>query len=156
MPLLPTKSKQLDYDNDPAHGLIAPRLSVLASMTAKVCKALFVHDDVLQIADCACTRRSVLSLITTTLEGGTAIARAKQRPIRSSRLSISNCNVQVERVEPIPTRQTTALLSHFILVPCWERISASHLLTQKPIARMRKRRVRNQACTHLKSVRRSC
>ncbi|KAL7005732.1 hypothetical protein EMMF5_004647 [Cystobasidiomycetes sp. EMM_F5] len=36
MPLLPTKSKQLDYDNDPAHGLIAPRLSVLASMTAKI------------------------------------------------------------------------------------------------------------------------
>ena len=36
MPLLPAKNKDLDYSNDPAKGAIAPHLSVIASMTAKV------------------------------------------------------------------------------------------------------------------------
>ena len=36
VPLLPGKSKEHDYSNDPAKGLIKPNLSVLASMTARV------------------------------------------------------------------------------------------------------------------------
>ncbi|KAK9896616.1 NAD(P)-binding protein [Cystobasidium minutum MCA 4210] len=36
VPLLPGKSKEHDYSNDPAKGLIKPNLSVLASMTARI------------------------------------------------------------------------------------------------------------------------
>jgi hypothetical protein len=36
VPLLPGKNSKLDYENDPAKGLIKPNLSVLASMTARV------------------------------------------------------------------------------------------------------------------------
>lgn len=40
VPLLPGKSTEHDYTNDPANGLIKPNLSVLASMTARVSSLL--------------------------------------------------------------------------------------------------------------------
>lgn len=42
VPLLPGKSKEHDYSNDPAKGLIKPNLSVLASMTARVSLVLLL------------------------------------------------------------------------------------------------------------------